>query len=235
MLLPGLTNRLLAGFAREVLEAFPGSFSGRKNATTVGNPIRREIAELPMPAQRMAGRHGAVRVLVLGGSQGALFLNEKVPEVLAAMRHGPVEVRHQTGAGTAEAARVAYKKAGVEVRIETFIDDMASAYGWADIVVCRSGALTVSELSGAGLAAVLVPLPGAVDDHQTRNAEFLEQLGAARIVQQADFDAVRVAGWLDEWCQDRAALVSRAENARRMARPDATDALVEACLRWVDR
>ncbi|MCB1845637.1 MAG: undecaprenyldiphospho-muramoylpentapeptide beta-N-acetylglucosaminyltransferase, partial [Halioglobus sp.] len=158
----GLTNRLLARLARVVLQAFPGSFSASIHARTVGNPVRADIAALPSPAERFRGRGVALRLLVLGGSQGALALNRLVPEALALL---PADkrplVRHQTGSRGKEVAVSSYRAAGVDAELDEYIDDMAAAYAWADLIVCRAGALTVAEIAAAGLAAIFVPYPAA--------------------------------------------------------------------------
>ncbi|ANO52184.1 undecaprenyldiphospho-muramoylpentapeptide beta-N-acetylglucosaminyltransferase [Woeseia oceani] len=227
----GVTNRLLARLARVVLQAFPGSFSASIRARTVGNPVRAEIAALPAPAERFAQREGALRVLVLGGSQGALALNQMVPAALGLL---PVEVRpmvrHQTGGRTAAIAAAAYSDAGVEVQLEEFIEDMAAAYGWADLVVCRAGALTVAEVAAAGLGAIFIPYPAAVDDHQTINASGLVAAGAACILQERDLDAAKLATVLGEWLSSRAALCDRAERARELAAPNALSTITSVCL-----
>lgn len=227
----GLTNRLLARLARVVLQAFPGSFSSRVNAQTVGNPVRAEIAALAEPAQRLAGRSGRLRLLVLGGSQGALALNEVVPAAVAlldpALRPA---VRHQTGSRTAAAASAAYAESGVEADLVPFIEDMAAAYSWADLVVCRAGALTVAELCAAGLPAVFVPFPAAVDDHQTANAAPMAEAGAAVVLRESELDAERLAGVLEDWLADRDRLRERAIVARRQSRPDALRRITEVCL-----
>lgn len=226
---PGLTNRLLSKFARVVMEAFPGSFGGR--ARTVGNPVRRDIADLPAPELRFAERDGPIRVLVLGGSQGALALNRRVPEALALIDpdRRPL-VRHQCGSRTADEARAAYAAAGVEVELLEYIDDMAAVYGWADIAICRAGALTVAELCAAGLGAIFVPYPAAVDDHQTRNARPMEEQGAALIIAESELTAERLAGELES-LMDRPALLQHAVRARELARPDALAEITEQCLR----
>ncbi len=227
----GLTNRILARFAVAVLEGFPGSFPPARRACPVGNPVRAEILAVTPPAQRFAERSGPPRLLVIGGSQGALALNELLADAIASQdwREPPL-VRHQAGAKTAEVARRAYANAGLDVLVEPFIEDMAGAYGWADLVVCRAGAITVAELAAAGVGAVLVPFPHAVDDHQTRNAEFLVQAGAAEMVQQHELDAVVLGRRLARLLPDRARLQGMAEAARRQAMPQATQALTSACL-----
>ena len=231
----GLTNRLLARLARVVLQAFPGSFSSRVHALTVGNPVRPEIAGLPDPVRRLAGRTGQVRLLVLGGSQGALALNRTVPAALALLPldRRPV-VRHQAGSRTFAEAGQAYHDAGVEAELVPFIDDMADAYGWADLVVCRAGALTVAEVAAAGLPAIFVPFPAAVDDHQTANARYLVDSGASTILQEADLDPDTLARAIGEWSADRAALRDRASAARACARPDALERITGICLQLAE-
>ena len=227
----GLTNRLLARLARVVLQAFPGSFNSRMPAVTVGNPVRADIAGVAEPAERFAGRSGPVRLLVLGGSQGALALNEAVPAALAQLDEAirPV-VRHQSGERTLAAAEAAYQAAGVEAEVLPFIENMADAYAWADMVVCRSGALTVAEVSAVGLGAVFVPFPLAVDDHQTANASGMQQAGAALVMQQADLQPERLAGVLRDWASSRESLLDRARRARELAVPDSLDRITGYCL-----
>jgi UDP-N-acetylglucosamine--N-acetylmuramyl-(pentapeptide) pyrophosphoryl-undecaprenol N-acetylglucosamine transferase len=170
--IPGLTNRLLSRLAGRVLVGFPGTFPGRERHT--GNPVRAAIARLPEPAARLAGRSGPMRLLVLGGSQGALGLNRVVPEALAELSpEARPEVWHQAGERHVALAQEEYGQAGVEGRVVAFIDDMSVAYAWADLVLCRAGALTIAELAAAGVGALLVPYPHAVDDHQSANAAFL--------------------------------------------------------------
>ncbi len=225
---PGLTNRLLARLARVVLAAFPGSFSGR--AETVGNPVRVDIAALPEPAERFAGRAGPLRLLVLGGSQGALALNRSVPEALAQIDADVrPQVRHQCGARTMDIAREAYAECGVDAELLEYIEDMPAAYSWADMVVCRAGALTVTELCAAGLAAVLVPYPAAVDDHQTANARPMEDAGAGIILQESTLTPERLAGLIRD-LSDRDRLLDMASRARSLAKPEALDRITDHCL-----
>ncbi len=227
----GLTNRVLARFARRVLEAVPGTFPSSLGAEHVGNPVRKDIAALAPPAERFAGREGAPRLLVLGGSQGARGLNERLPQALATLDAAKrPQVRHQCGERHLDTARAAYAEAGVEVEVEPFIEDMAAAYGWADLVIGRAGAMSVAELAAAGVGALLVPFPHAVDDHQTVNARWLEQAGAAVVVQEAELDAERLARELDHLFADRAALLERAERARALARPDAAAAVARVLM-----
>lgn len=232
---PGLTNRVLARLARRVLSGFPDSFAGIEHEH-VGNPVRPEIAALPMPAARFEQRGSAIRLLVLGGSQGARALNEAVPAAVAqATREGIVlDVRHQCGEALREAAERAYAEAGVAVSVEPFITDMAAAYAWADLVICRAGALTLAELCAAGLGSLLVPFPQAVDDHQTRNAEFLVAQGAARLVPQDEALASRLAESLRGLAGDRDALLRMAQLARSLAMPEAAERVAEVCLEEAD-
>lgn len=214
---PGLTNRVLARLARRVLTGFPGTFAAPAEA--VGNPVREAIAALPDPARRLAGRSGAVRVLVLGGSQGARGLNLAVPKALAGWMN--LEIRHQCGEKLVDEARAAYAVSKLRPRIEPFITDMAEAYGWADLVISRAGASTLSELCAAGVASVLVPFPGAVDDHQARNAEYLADGGAAQWLRQTDTLAGDLADILKPLLGDRARLLDMARAARALALPNA--------------
>lgn len=222
---PGLTNRLLACIARTVLEAFPNTFA---RALTVGNPVRAGFAELADPAQRIAAQ--PARVLVIGGSQGAKALNERLPQALALMpRAQRPQVRHQAGR-TLEVAQRAYAEAGVDAQLEAFITDMPAAYAAADLVVCRAGASTIAELSAAGCASLLVPFPHAVDDHQTRNGEHLVKVGAARLIAEQDLTPERLAHTLSELLADRAQLVAMAQAARAAAWTQATTQIAESCL-----
>jgi len=228
---PGVTNRWLARMARKVLAGFADAFDAQAGAEWVGNPVRADIAAMPAPAARFAGRSGPVRVLVLGGSLGARTLNQRVPEALAQLpQDARPQVWHQCGKRGLTEAREAYREHEVEARVDAFIDDMASAYTWADLVVCRAGALTVAELCAAGLGALLVPFPYAVDDHQTRNAQAMADVGAARIVQERDMQADTLATHLRALLADRARLVAMAEGARTLARPDAARTIAARCL-----
>jgi UDP-N-acetylglucosamine--N-acetylmuramyl-(pentapeptide) pyrophosphoryl-undecaprenol N-acetylglucosamine transferase len=234
----GLTNRWLARLATQVFEAFPGSFGARRadaragaGPRCVGNPVRADIAALPAPAVRFAGRGEMKRLLVLGGSQGAQRLNLLMPQALALVSgQVRVEVRHQTGARGLTATRAAYDAAGVAAELLPFIDDMAAAYAWADFAVCRAGALTITELQAAGLGALLIPFPAAVDDHQTQNAEVLVRAGAARVIQERDLDAGVLAATIAELAADGPRLLAMAEAARAGAVTDAAVKLADACL-----
>ncbi|MDC8012588.1 undecaprenyldiphospho-muramoylpentapeptide beta-N-acetylglucosaminyltransferase [Tahibacter soli] len=227
---PGVTNKALARVARRVLAGFADAFPLMQKLTWVGNPVRAAIAAIAPPNERLAGRAGAPRLLVLGGSLGAQALNARVPQALAQLPGERPEVRHQCGAKHADAARKAYAEAGVAASVEPFIDDMAGAYAWADLVVCRAGALTLAEVAAAGLGAILVPFPHAVDDHQTRNAEAFVTAGAAVLLQEKNTDAATLARELARLLGDRAQLVRMGEAARTLAKPDAAAAIADVCL-----
>lgn len=222
----GLANRVLASVADRILSGFPGVL---KKAEWVGNPVRESIVQLPAPAARFAGRSGPLRVLVLGGSLGAQVLNEVVPQSLRLLDE-PLrpQVTHQAGAKHLATLESNYEQAGVHAQTLAFIDDMAAQYGEADLVICRAGALTVSELAAAGVASVLVPFPHAVDDHQTHNARFLADAGAAVLVQQTELTARRLADLLLGFTRDK--LLEMASSARILARPAATASVAGVCM-----
>jgi len=221
----GLTNKWLAKIATKVLQAFPGAFPA---ADVVGNPVRTDVLALPLPAQRLADRHGPIRVLVIGGSQGARILNQTLPQV-AALVGDEITLWHQTGKGAQPETEKAYQQVGqTQHKVTEFIDDMAAAYAWADVVVCRSGALTVSEVAAAGLPAIFVPFQHK-DRQQYWNALPLEKAGAARIFEQPQFTAEAVADLLRHW--DRATLLTMAEQARQVAIPDATERVAQEVAR----
>lgn len=227
----GMTNRILARFAKTVMEAFPGSFGEGAITRCTGNPVRSDVAELPAPDERMAERKGKVRVLVVGGSLGAQAINQKVPAAVARLADEKrPEIRHQCGERNHEAALEAYENAGVEASVEPFIKDMAEAYAWADLVVCRAGALTVSELCAAGVGAILVPFPHAVDDHQTRNADYMVKAGAALLMPQNKLTEDLLADTLADLLGNREHIIDMARAARTLARPDATERVVNYCL-----
>lgn len=227
----GFTNRVLARLATRVLEAFAGSFGKQVAATAVGNPVRTDFFGLSSPESRYAARSGALHLLVVGGSQGAARLNTVLPEAIALVRRQlPLTVLHQTGTRMLEATRSAYAERGIAAEVNAFIDDIASAYAEADLVICRAGALTVSEIAAAGVAAIFVPFAAAVDDHQTRNAEFLVEREAAVLVPERELSAERLAGEIERLAEDRSTLVRMAVRARELARADATQKLADACL-----
>ena len=222
----GMTNKALAKVARQVLVGFPQTFA---KETHVGNPVRAEIAAVAPPEARDFDHAGPLRLLVLGGSQGARALNNAVPQAVAALG-ASVEVLHQAGEKMLEDARKAYADAGVEARVEPFIADMAAAYAWADLVVCRAGALTLAELCAVGVGSVLVPFPQAVDDHQTRNAEYLVEHGAALLLPQGEGLAGQLRDVLSALAADPRRRLAMAEAARSLARPDAAARVADAVL-----
>ncbi|WP_260514393.1 undecaprenyldiphospho-muramoylpentapeptide beta-N-acetylglucosaminyltransferase [Serratia fonticola] len=221
----GLTNRWLSRIAKKVLQAFPGAFP---NADVVGNPVRTDVLALPLPAERLNGREGPIRVLIIGGSQGARVLNQTVPEV-AALLGDRIALWHQVGKGALSTVLQDYERVGqTGHKVTEFIDDMAEAYAWADVVVCRSGALTVSEVAAAGLPAIFVPFQHK-DRQQYWNARPLEEAGAAKIIEQPQFTADVVAELLASW--DRPTLLKMAEKARAVAIPDATERVAAEIIR----
>ncbi len=224
----GTANRSLASFAARVCEAFPQTFAASAKRRTTGNPVRAELF-FETPRQTLIGRRP--RLLVLGGSLGAEPLNKLLPEALAQV---PADIRpevfHQAGKHHDEVTAERYRAAGVEAQVAPFIKDMAQAYGWADLVVCRAGALTVSELAAAGLPSLLVPLPHAIDDHQSRNAEYLAREGAAFVMPQATTGAAEMAARLKEVLMQPEQLNRMAVTARQLAKPDATNTVVDICL-----
>jgi UDP-N-acetylglucosamine--N-acetylmuramyl-(pentapeptide) pyrophosphoryl-undecaprenol N-acetylglucosamine transferase len=233
----GLTNRWLAALASRCLVAFPGALPARRQPLLTGNPVRAEIAALPAPEERFRGRAGALRLLVLGGSQGAQALNLAVPQAIAAVPAAVrPQVRHQAGRLQATAVGERYAALGVTAEVLPFIDDMAAAYGWADLVVCRAGALTVAELTAAGVGSILVPFPHAADDHQTRNAAYLVDAGAGLLLAQDERLAPRLIELLGafsraaERADGRDEVLRMAQTARRMAQPESARHVARLCL-----
>ena len=226
----GMTKRISAKLAKRVLVAFPGAFGSGVKAEQTGNPVRGAILDLPEPRQRYEQRSGAINLLVVGGSLGAKGINDIVPEALAqlAVDERP-SVWHQAGKQHIDAAQQKYKTLDVSARVDAFIEHMDEAYGWADIVICRSGALTVSELAIAGVPALLIPFPFAVDDHQTGNARYLEKAGAAWIIQQSDLRVDDLVNILRNKT-DRRLLTDMALKARSVAKPDASKHVARICL-----
>jgi len=224
----GTANRSLAPFAARVCEAFPGTFAASDKRRTTGNPVRTELF-LETPRDSLADRRP--RLLVLGGSLGAEPLNKLLPDALAQVSSElRPEVFHQSGKQHADVTRERYEATGVAAQVAPFIKDMASAYAWADLVICRAGALTVCELAAAGLPSFLVPLPHAIDDHQTHNAEYLAKEGAALLLPQATTDAAALAAQLTEVLMQPEKLKAMGATARRLSRPDATRTVVDICL-----
>jgi UDP-N-acetylglucosamine--N-acetylmuramyl-(pentapeptide) pyrophosphoryl-undecaprenol N-acetylglucosamine transferase len=232
----GFTNRCLAHVARQVLEAFPNSFGRDVHSKVIGNPVRADISAVPPPSVRFAGRTGPVRILVIGGSQGAARLNAVVPFALKRLSSWlAFDVRHQAGERWIDAGRASYAQAGVRADVRPFIEDMSEAYAWADLVICRSGALTVSELAAVGVGSVLVPFPNAVDDHQAYNAQYLVREGAAVLISDRELTAERLAAELQRLCAGRGKLLAMAERARLLAKPRAADELAASCLELARR
>lgn len=234
----GLTNRVLACLANRVLVAFPSAFNhpndkplgcSRPALEWCGNPVRADIAALPEPAVRMADRSGPLRILVVGGSLGAAALNDAVPQALALM---PDAVRpeaiHQSGARHLEQLQANYAAAGVVGDARAFIENMAEMYAWCDLIVCRAGALTLAEITAAGVASVLVPYPHAVDDHQTGNARFLSESGAAVLLPQTELTPARLAELLGGLTREK--LLEMAQAARKLAKPEATATVAKTCM-----
>lgn len=227
---PGITNRILVRIARQVLCGFPDSFPGRQSQW-LGNPVRAQLTALPEPADRMREHDDALHLLVLGGSQGARALNQTLPIVMARLGTAvPYQVRHQCGANQRDATRANYERMQVRASIEPFIEDMAAAYAWADLVICRAGALTLAELCAVGVASVLVPYPHAVDDHQTRNAEFLSEQSAAVLLPESPDLARHLAAQILRLHRDRVSLLAMAQAARALAQPHAATEVAEAII-----
>jgi len=220
----GLANKVLAGVADRIVTGFPDVL---KKGDWVGNPVRADIVALPTPETRFDGREGPLRILVIGGSLGAKVLNDTVPQAIAALEGERPVVVHQAGAAQIDALRDNYRLAGVQGELLPFIDDMARRYAEADLVICRAGALTIAELAAAGVASILVPLPHAVDDHQTGNARFLADSGAAYLLAQSDLTVERLAGILRGL--ERTRLLDMARAARALARPDAAETVARTC------
>jgi UDP-N-acetylglucosamine--N-acetylmuramyl-(pentapeptide) pyrophosphoryl-undecaprenol N-acetylglucosamine transferase len=232
--IPGMTNRFLARLADQVLQAFPLTFPAGSAALTCGNPVRGSVASLPTPDVRFFQRSGRPRLLVTGGSQGARKLNELVPLALGLLgEEARPRVFHQAGPRDAAPTLATYEKAGIQVEVTEFIEQISEAYAWADLVVCRAGALTVSELAAAGLGSVLVPFPHAVDDHQTHNARFLEEAGAARIVQESELTPESLAELLAPLLSSRPAMLGLAKAAHAVGVRDAAGQVVSACAPWI--
>jgi len=235
--IPGLTNKLLSTFSKKILEGFSGTFpiskSKQKKIIGIGNPVRKDIATIDMPINRLGDRWGRIHVLVFGGSLGAQILNEIVPIALEDM---PLDkrpiVRHQAGKNKDQITSDTYKKLGVNAEVTPFIEDMAEAYEWADLVICRSGALTVAELAAAGVASIMVPYLHAVDDHQTANAKYLSETGAAVLIPQGDLSSESLATILMDLCGDRNKLIEMAIKARRLAKPEATEEVAALCAKY---
>ena len=232
----GTTNRILSHLATRVMSAFDGAF---KNADAlkvqvVGNPVRTAIYKLAPVSERYTARakeNSRLRLLVLGGSLGAKAINELVPAAIATMDAlSRPEIWHQAGMAHRESTSASYKQLQLEARVDAFIDDMAGAYAWADMIICRAGALTVSELMAAGVAAILIPLPTAIDDHQTWNAKILANAGAAISCPQRELTAAKLASLLSTELSNRQILMAMAEKAQQLAKPDAAAQVADLCV-----
>ncbi len=223
----GLTNNILARFAKRTLEAFPGAFDKKYQALHTGNPLRYDILALNPPALRPI--HKPFRLLVIGGSLGAQALNTVVPQAVQQMQHA-VQLWHQIGRHNTVTQRV-----GHDDRVEPFIEQMAAAYVWADLIVCRAGAMTISEIAQVGVPAILIPYPHAVDDHQTHNAQFLVAAGAAILLPQHQLTADQLAALLDELIEQPARLQAMSKAARNCAKPDAVLDVVNQCLQLAQK
>jgi len=224
----GLANRVLAGVSDKVMVAFPGAL---KDAEWTGNPVRAEIAAIEPPEVRFGGRSGPLRILVVGGSLGAQALNEALPKAISFLTDRPVVV-HQAGEKHLETLKRNYESAAVAGELVAFIDDMARRYAEADLVICRAGAVTVAELSAGGMASILVPFPHAVDDHQTANARFLADQGAALLIQQRDLTPEKLAALIGSL--DRARLLEMARRARSLGKPEAAQLVARRCMQLAD-
>jgi len=225
---PGLVNKLLAAVADRVFTAFPNVLPKSRHSQWVGNPLRAPFLNQPGPAERFAGRSGPLKLLVVGGSLGARALNDTVPKALALISEAErPSVLHQSGAKQIDDLRASYAAAGVRAELTPFIDDTASAYAEADLVICRAGASTVTELAAVGVAALFVPFPAAVDDHQTTNARFLVAQGGGWLIQQSELSPEGLADMLKK--MERPALLQCALGAKKMQKIGATEAVVAAC------
>jgi UDP-N-acetylglucosamine--N-acetylmuramyl-(pentapeptide) pyrophosphoryl-undecaprenol N-acetylglucosamine transferase len=224
-----MTNKWLAPLADQVLSGFPNAFGRHVVARPVGNPVRDEIAAVPPPEERLAARSGRLRLLVVGGSQGAGIFNDVVPDAVQELSaDARPEIWHQCGRNAAEPVRRAY--GDVPAKVTEFIDDMAQAYAWADVVLCRAGAMTIAELAASGSAAILVPYLYAVDDHQTANARFLSERDAAVLVPTAEFNNARLCELLTGFAGNRELLLKMAQAARHLAVIDAAETVATLCL-----
>ena len=220
----GLANRVLAQVSDKVMVAFPDALKG---AEWTGNPVRAEIAAIAPPEKRFESRHGQIRILVVGGSLGAQALNEALPKAISLLPEKP-RVVHQAGEKHLESLKANYLAARVEGELVAFIDDMARRYAEADLVICRAGAVTIAELSAGGMASILVPFPHAVDDHQTANAKFLSERGAAILIQQRDLSPEKLAALIRS--MDRTKLLDMAKKARALGKPDAARLVARRCM-----
>lgn len=225
----GLTNRCLAKLSRCVLLGYPNALSGG-DARCVGNPVRASMRDVPSPRERLAGRDGFLRLLIVGGSRGAAALNKVLPSALASVKsEAKPQVWHQSGVSDEETVGREYRKVGTSARVDAFIDDMTEALCWADLVVCRAGAQTLAEIAAVGVASILVPFPYATDNHQTKNADYFSQAGAAVLLPQSELSPAKLAGLIEEIATSRAQLIDMATHARKLAMPHASEEIASVC------
>lgn len=225
----GLTNKILAKIARHVLVAFPDTLA--VDESEVGNPVRKEILEISPPELRVTNSSGALKLLIIGGSLGAVRLNELMPEAISKItQEQRPEIIHQTGIKNFDQAKDSYQKFNVDARVEPFIEDMAQVYSWADLIICRSGAMTVFEIAAVGVASVLIPYPYAVDDHQTSNARYLADAGAALLIQQSEISSDWLCETITQLTQQRDRLLKMAKIARSCAKPNAANDVAQLCM-----
>ena len=226
---PGTTNRLLARIASQVLEAFPGSFKKALNAKCTGNPLRKDFL-VKLNSEQATSTHD-IRILIIGGSQGAKILNEIVPEAIIEYQKinnmGLVQIKHQTGEAMLPQVKNRYKELAIEADVNAFIGDMVAAYQWADLLICRAGAMTISEVAAIGVPAIFIPLPNAIDDHQTANAHYLADAGAGMILKQSELTPVSLAAYIEE---SRHNLTGMKVAALTCARLDATEIVAGYCM-----
>lgn len=227
---PGTTNRILAKFARTIFQGFPSSLGGRKGVF-VGNPVRDELLTLESPVERGLAQQQTMRLLILGGSLGAKPINDLVPQSLALMPEDiRPEVLHQSGRAHSDTVNDLYQSLGISAQVKPFIEDMAAAYEWADLVICRAGALTIAELMAVGVPALLIPLPHAIDDHQTLNAKWLADQSAGWLCPQKDLDKEKLSEKLIALFSNKKLLVETAENAKKIAKNNAAEVVAQACI-----
>ncbi len=227
----GMTNRLLRPFANTIMQAFPNTFPASNKVHTTGNPVRTEIVAAPTPAERMPQEKSEINVLILGGSLGALTLNQVVPQALALLSPEiSLRITHQTGVKHLHTTRESYAQLRLAAEVNDYIENMARAYALADIVICRAGAMTIAELTAVGVGSVLIPFPYAVDDHQAANAKFLTDTGCAVMIRESELTADRLVTVLRELCSNYARLRTMAATCRQLARPEATETVARHCL-----
>ncbi|NVJ65594.1 MAG: undecaprenyldiphospho-muramoylpentapeptide beta-N-acetylglucosaminyltransferase [Gammaproteobacteria bacterium] len=231
----GMTNKLLHKVSKYTLQAYPNAFAENKKVVTTGNPVRNDFMNIAIASERVDSQEHGVKVLVVGGSLGAQVFNDKVPATMNVINDGlHIQVKHQAGRGKAQEVEGAYQvctNERVTAEVTEFIDDMSAAYEWADLVICRAGALTVAEVAMAGCCAIFVPYPHAVDDHQTHNARFLSDKGAALIIQQHDMSEKRLAEQITALANNKEHLIEMADKARQLAKPQATEEVAAFCVK----